>query len=278
MLITNTPNSELHIYDNEGNEVVTVNDNGIIKGVHPVSKEETTLFDGAVTTVGDADTEPIVAFSGTAEEFSELYVCVNNERLVYNTEYQSFDDANETVSVLLTDGYIKIFAYNSGTFAIIIKQSTTTVDEGFVEAVQSVVYDNDDAVITLRSEAISEMGWHVVQINSTEVYAKLKDAEDAFNAWASKPNRRIVVVTPVELNEETADVAITMSPCCAVNQTGRDKFDIFFGTFTFPVMGSVVMQIYAFPFVDIIEGGFGIILQCAIKVERVVASNPEVQN
>ena len=31
MLITNTPNSELHVYNNEGEEIVTIDESGVIK-------------------------------------------------------------------------------------------------------------------------------------------------------------------------------------------------------------------------------------------------------
>lgn len=105
---------------------------------YPIETKVEVIFEGNVTTAESAETVNVVEYDGTADDFSKLTVKVNDETLTYDSTYQSFDDANETVSILLQDSYIKLFAYNANTFAVDIKDVSTAVDEGFSAGVEAV--------------------------------------------------------------------------------------------------------------------------------------------
>lgn len=123
----------------DAGKFLRVNNEGKIDAIeYPIETQVDIVYSGNVTTTESPETVSVVAFSGTAEDFSQLNVVVNNETLAYNSDYSSFDDANETVSILFADGYIKLFAYNANTFAVEIKQTSEVIDEEFAEGVKEV--------------------------------------------------------------------------------------------------------------------------------------------
>ena len=131
----------------EAGKFLRVNNDGKIDAVeYPIETQVNVVYSGDVTTTASPETVSVVEFSGTTEDFSQLNVVVNNETLVYNSSYNSFDDANETVSILLADGYIKLFAYNANTFAVEIKQINEVIDEDFKEGVEKIIKAIDEYI------------------------------------------------------------------------------------------------------------------------------------
>lgn len=129
---------------------------------YPIETEIEVIFEGNVTTAESPETVNVVEYDGTAEDFSKLTVKVNGETLTYDSTYQSFDDAGETVSILLQTGYIKLFAYNANTFAVDIKDISSSIDEGFSGGV--------DAVTGLPKPTLADEG-KVVGVDENGEYA-----------------------------------------------------------------------------------------------------------
>ena len=69
MLITNTPNNELHIYNNEGEEIVSIDDSGVTKP----SGGNTTVFHADAVYPDDIDNGVMSSVLGTFDTEEEAF-------------------------------------------------------------------------------------------------------------------------------------------------------------------------------------------------------------
>ena len=105
---------------------------------YPIETNTTTVYDGTVTVVEGGVEVNITSYSGTADDFKELTVVVNDETLVYDNDYGTFDSQDLSINVIKDGTMLKLLADSAGDYAVSIANITQTVDEGFSAGVDAV--------------------------------------------------------------------------------------------------------------------------------------------
>ena len=105
---------------------------------YPIETNTTTVYDDTVTVVEGGVEVNITSYSGTADDFKELTVVVNDETLVYDNDYGTFDSQDLSINVIKDGTMLKLLADSAGDYAVSIANITQTVDEGFSAGVDAV--------------------------------------------------------------------------------------------------------------------------------------------
>jgi hypothetical protein len=152
-------------------EFLRVNENGKIESeAYPIKEVTTVFYNGTVIADSDEYTTNLTEYTGTEEEFMRARVFVNDERLYFNEEYNTFGNEEETIFIRI-DGrfvkYIQFMAINAGTYNINIYSISERIDEAFKYGVEEIAVPlppvtaaDNTALLTVKNGAWSKSSFY----------------------------------------------------------------------------------------------------------------------